>query len=171
MKYKINLNETLEIPEYGLTFQFKAIAPEGSKYGAWPYCLSYELNGLDFFGLGTYGSNERIDDPQSVNEALNRLIDKLKDQSRSAIEISKLGSREFVPGQKYLVKFERPGLLHRGTWFESFRDIETYIKRLFEFQHFGIGCLAIVSLMGKETLGRYFVKNGESLVYEKTISD
>ena len=75
MKYSIKLGEKLEIESLGLYFSFKAIAPYGSKYGAWPYCLEYSFKGLDFFGLGDYGSNKRVDNPDEVNTILNCLND------------------------------------------------------------------------------------------------
>ena len=167
MKHTIALNSTLEIPELRMHFNFRAIAPEGSKYGAWPYCLSYQVPGLDAFGIGDYGSNIRIEDPSNVDGVLNEFIAKNKADAIKTLETAKLGSREYQVGHKYKVIFTSIGLSHSGTYFESFRDIETYLKRLNEgkSQRFGA---EVFSASGREFLGEYLNVCG-NLIYQKKV--
>ncbi len=169
MNHHIELNQKLYLKDLGLYFHFFAIAPEGSKYGAWPYCLEYQYKGLDYFGLGDYGSNYRIENPKDVNHALMILVDELSPKSFKAIQVAKLGSRKFELGHKYHVKFQRPGLFHKGTFFESFRDIEEYIK-LSQYYTKDLLTESVVSLVGGGSLGKYHWRNGY-LSFERRIEN
>jgi hypothetical protein len=166
-QYTINLNESLALPELGLHFDFKAIAPEGSKYGAWPYCLSYSYQSLDFFGLGWYGSNVRIDDPSQVNDKLNDLIAELSPRSLKAIELNKMSRRQPDLGDKYKVIFTAPGLSHSGTYFESFAELESYLTYVFDGQsHMKDLKAEVYHTTSGIHLGSY-VKNNDIIKYVK----
>lgn len=169
-QYKFDENGVCEIPELELHYKFSAIDPERtSKYGAWPYCISYQVAGLDHFGLGHYGSNYRLESADNANAVLNELILKHAPESKRAIEISRLGSREYSVGHKYKIQFLRPGLFHKGTYFENFRDIETYIARANEGKHKDANALEVRVFMtdSKGTyLGKY-VWDGYVFNYEE----
>ena len=114
----------------GLYFEVLIIDPErkNEKIGQWPYALEYHFKGIDCFGLGTYGSSVRLETLENLDSEVEKLIGKYGENSADAISISKLGTRSWQLGLKYMVKFTAPGLFHHGTYFESFNDIETWLK-------------------------------------------
>lgn len=122
--------------ESGLSFKLSRIAPEGSKFGAWPYSLEYSYCALDFFGLATFGSNLKIDATNDVAaeilalEAMEKLKSEFGSKSEKVLKASKVFTREFEVGQKYKVKFEAPGLIHSGIYFESFADIFSFFSEM-----------------------------------------
>lgn len=128
--YAFDSEGICNIPELGLHFSFHAIAPEGSSIGAWPYCLTFQYKGLDYFGLGDFGSNEKVYHETSKNALLNEMVNKLWKSSLEAIQVSKLGSRVPEIGCKYKVIFFSEGVFHKGTYFESHRDIEYYLQKM-----------------------------------------
>lgn len=166
-RYKFDQDGVCEIPELGLHFKFYSIDPERkTKCGAWPYCISYQTKGLDAFGLGDYGSNYRVENPENAESILNELVSKFAEESLRAIRISKLGSREYQVGHKYKVRFESQGLIHSGTYFESFRDIKEYFERVNEGKPHR--CEAAVFLaVTKDYIGRYIQHSNGEIEYIK----
>jgi hypothetical protein len=115
----------------GVIFEWSIIDPEReSKNGAWPYCLGYQVDRVDFFGLGSYGSNIRVEIPEGLDAAIDKFVKDEGDKTILARAVSKMGSRAWELGDKYMVRFSKPGVFHHGTFFESYADIERYLRNL-----------------------------------------
>jgi hypothetical protein len=143
----------LEHQESGVIFELMIIDQDKkTTNGAWPICLSYQVDRVDFFGCGSYGSNIRLEDVSQIDDAIEDFLKIEGNRTLEARRIAKLGSRSFELGHKYMVRFQKAGLFHHGTFFESFQDIEEYLK-------------ALVSNSEEFLAKVYLASNGEAVDY------
>lgn len=121
----------LEHEESGVIFEWSVIDPQReTRNGAWPYCLSYQIDRVDFFGKGSYGSNIRVESPEELDAAIQKFLTSEGAQTIEARRVAKLGHRSWELGDKYMMRISAPGVFHHGTFFESFLDVETYLKAI-----------------------------------------
>lgn len=146
----------------GLYFELLIIDPErkNEKIGQWPYALEYQYRCVDCFGLGSYGSAVKLETLENLDDELEKLIEQYGQKSANAISISKLGARSWQLGHKYMVRFMAPGLFHHGTYFESFNDIESWLKIMKTNGEEQMSAKVYFSPAGEaeEYLGEYIIK-------------
>ena len=116
----------ISFPENGMYFEVGII--KDAKYGAWPFRLEYSYHSLDTGGLGTYGSAKKLESLDDIDAEMDKLINELGPKSKKAMEVAKTFSREWSPGFSYILAPNGRGLHSRGFYFESFRDMETYLR-------------------------------------------
>lgn len=154
----------------GIVIEFH---PQPNRHGhSW---FSYQFNGLDFFGLGQYGSNQDVQTPEMLDHEIESIIDKYLQKSSEAIEASKVASRTWEVGHKYMVRFTASGVFHHGTYFESFHDIEWWLKILNCYgQDFTAKVFSTPNGEPDDYLGQYEVKqqgNSRKITYTRTVTE